>query len=67
MLQKAQRLYVADFGILQVRESERFRSAALRGVPAVLADFLSATPREPGQHTAVRRMLDGEDFVHSRI
>jgi GAF domain-containing protein/HAMP domain-containing protein/anti-sigma regulatory factor (Ser/Thr protein kinase) len=64
MLQNALRLCEADFGLLLVREGNLFRTAALRGVPAALAEFLSGTPREPGKHTAVGRMLDGEDFVH---
>ena len=64
MLENALRLCEADFGVLLVREGNRFRTAAFRGVPAALVEFLSGTPREPGKHTAVGRMLDGEDFVH---
>src|SRR6516225_10098422 len=64
MLEKAMRLCDAAFGILLVRDGSHFRTAALHGVPPALAEFLSRTPREPGKHTAVGRMLDGEDFVH---
>jgi two-component system, NtrC family, sensor kinase len=64
MLEKAMRLCEAAFGILLVRDGGHFRTAALHGVPPALAEFLSSTPREPGKHTAVGRMLDGEDFVH---
>ena len=64
MLEKAMRLCEAAFGILLVRDGSQFQMAALHGVPRALAEFLSNTPREPGEHTAVGRMLDGEDFVH---
>jgi GAF domain-containing protein len=64
MLDKALRLCEAAFGILLFRDGSNFQTAALHGVPAALAEFLSGTPREPGKHTAVGRMLDGEDFVH---
>jgi two-component system NtrC family sensor kinase len=64
MLEKAMRLCEAAFGILLVRDGAHFQTAALHGVPPALAEFLSSTPREPGKHTAVGRMLDGEDFVH---
>ena len=64
MLEKAMRLCEAAFGILLVRDGGHFRTAGLHGVPPALAEFLSGTPREPGKHTAVGRMLDGEDFVH---
>jgi two-component system NtrC family sensor kinase len=64
MLEKAMRLCEAAFGILLVRDGRHFRTAALHGVPPALAEFLSRTPRVPGKHTAVGRMLAGEDFVH---
>src|SRR5262249_46634593 len=64
MLEKAMRLCEAAFGILLVRDGSHFQTAGLHGVPPALAKFLSSTPREPGKHTAVGRMLDGEDFVH---
>jgi signal transduction histidine kinase len=63
MLEKALRLCQADFGILLVRDGDDFRTAAVHGVPPALAEFLSHTPRKPGKHTAVGRMLAGEDFV----
>jgi GAF domain-containing protein len=63
MLEKAMRLCEAAFGILLVRDGDEFRTAALHGVPPAMADFLSRTPRQPGKHTAVGRMLDGEDIV----
>jgi GAF domain-containing protein len=63
MLEKAMRLCEAAFGILLVRDGNHFQTAAVHGMPLALAEFLSHTPREPGKHTAVGRMLDGEDFV----
>ena len=63
MLEKAMRLCEAAFGILLVRDGDLFRTAAFHGVPPALAELLSRTPRQPGKHTAVGRMLDGEDFV----
>jgi class 3 adenylate cyclase len=63
MLEKAMRLCQAAFGILLVRENDQFQTVAQYGLPAILAEFLSRTPREPGRHTAVARMLDGEGFV----
>jgi GAF domain-containing protein/anti-sigma regulatory factor (Ser/Thr protein kinase) len=63
MLAKAMRLCEAAFGILLVRDGSNFRTAALHGVPSAMAEFLSHTPREPGKHTAVGRMLEGEDVV----
>jgi GAF domain-containing protein len=64
MLAKAMHLCEAAFGILLVRDGDNFQTAALHGVPPALAEFLSRTPRKPGKHTAVGRMLEGEDFVH---
>jgi len=64
MLAKAMRLCEAAFGILLVRDGDNFQTAALHGVPPALAEFLSRTSRQPGRHTAVGRMLEGEDFVH---
>ena len=32
-------------------------------MPPALAEFLLRTPRQPTPHSAVRRILDGEDFV----
>jgi two-component system NtrC family sensor kinase len=64
ILEKAIRLCDAAFGVIQVYEMDRFRTVALRGVPPPLAEFLLHTPRQSGPHTAVSRMLDGEDVVH---
>jgi class 3 adenylate cyclase/putative methionine-R-sulfoxide reductase with GAF domain len=63
MLEKAMRLCEAAFGVLLVRDGDHFRTAALHGLPAALAEVLSHTPRQPGPGTAVGRMLAGEDFI----
>ena len=64
MLEKATRLSDAAFGIMQVYDGERFRTVATRRMPPALAEFLLRTPRQPTPHSAVSRILEGEDFVH---
>jgi adenylate cyclase len=64
MLEKAMRLCEAAFGVFLIREGNHFQTVALHGVPPALREFLFGTPREPGKHTAVGRMLEGEDLVH---
>jgi class 3 adenylate cyclase len=54
----------AAFGYLVLREGDQFETVALHGVPTALTEFLCHTLQEPGKHTAVGRMLEGEDFVH---
>jgi GAF domain-containing protein/nitrogen-specific signal transduction histidine kinase len=63
MLDKATRLSDAAFGVMQVYEGERFRTVATRRMPPALDEFLFRTPRQPTPHSAVSRILDGEDFV----
>ena len=63
MLEKATRLSDAAFGIMQVYDGEQFRTVATRRMPPALAEFLLHTPRQPTPHSAVSRILDGEDFV----
>jgi GAF domain-containing protein len=63
MLEKATRLSDAAFGIMQVYDGERFRTVATRRMPPALTEFLLQTPRQPTPHSAVSRILDGEDFV----
>ena len=63
MLEKATRLSDAAFGVMQVYDGEQFRTVATRSMPPALAEFLLRTPRQPTPHSAVRRILDGEDFV----
>jgi PAS domain S-box-containing protein len=64
MLERATRLSDAAFGIMQVYDGERFRTVATRRMPPALAEFLLLTPRQPTPHSAVSRILAGEDFVH---
>jgi signal transduction histidine kinase len=63
MLDKATRLSDAAFGVMQVYEGERFGTVATRRMPPALDEFLFRTPRQPTPHSAVSRILDGEDFV----
>jgi GAF domain-containing protein len=63
MLERATRLSDAAFGVMQVYDGEQFRTVATRRMPPALAEFLLRTPRQPTPHSAVRRILDGEDFV----
>src|SRR5271165_1203105 len=64
MLEKALTLCGAAFGLIQVYDGHRLRTVATRGMPPALAEFLLRTPRQPTPHSAVSRILDGEDFVH---
>jgi transcriptional regulator with GAF, ATPase, and Fis domain len=64
MLERATRLSDAAFGIMQVYDGEQFQTVATRSMPPALAEFLLHTPRQPTPHSAVSRILDGEDFVH---
>ena len=64
MLERATRLSDAAFGVMQVYDGEQFRTVATRSMPPALAEFLLHTPRQPTPHSAVSRILDGEDFVH---
>jgi GAF domain-containing protein len=63
MLERATRLSDAAFGVMQVYDGERFRTVATRRMPPPLAEFLLRTPRQPTPHSAVSRILAGEDFV----
>ena len=64
MLEKATRLSDAAFGVMQVYDGAQFRTVATRSMPPALAEFLLHTPRQPTPHSAVSRILEGEDFVH---
>jgi signal transduction histidine kinase/putative methionine-R-sulfoxide reductase with GAF domain len=63
MLEKATRLCQAGFGILWTYDGERFHAAALHGVPAAFAKFLSA-PVEVADSAALGDIARGHTYVH---
>jgi class 3 adenylate cyclase len=65
MLEKAMRLCRAAFGFMTVFDGERFKHAAQHGVPAALANYLSAGMDQPRPGDAHARLLAGEDVVHN--
>ena len=64
MLEKALRLCEASFGVLCTYDKTSFRAAALRGVPAAYAKFLTAGPLRPGPGNGLTRVAAGEKVVH---
>ncbi len=64
MLEKVTRLCEASFGIANTYDGDRFRTAALHGVPEPLAElWLSAAPPPPA-NSPLARIASGEDVVH---
>jgi class 3 adenylate cyclase len=64
MLEKAMRLCCASFGFLDTYDGERFRTAAVHGVPELFAEFRKHNPPSPGRGTMQARLLGGERLVH---
>ena len=64
MLEKGLRLCEASFGVLCTYDKSAFRAAALRGVPAAYAEFLTAGPLRPGPGNGLTRVAAGEKVVH---
>jgi len=64
MLEKATRLCEASFGVLCTYDRTSFWAAALRGVPAAYAEFLTAGPLRPGPGNGLTRVAAGEKVVH---
>ncbi|WP_050425990.1 GAF domain-containing protein [Bradyrhizobium tropiciagri] len=64
MLDNALALCGAAFGALWTYDGERIHAAALRGVPAELAEFLTRSPHPVGRDNAHARLLRGEAVVH---
>src|SRR5215472_3231253 len=64
MLEKGLRLCEASFGVLCTYDETAFRAAALRGVPAAYAEFLTAGPLRPGPGNGLTRVATGEKVVH---
>ncbi len=63
MLDKATRLCEAGFGLLWTYDGERFRAAALHGVPPAFAEFV----REPvpvADSASLAEVARGDSFVH---
>src|SRR5262249_46209292 len=64
MLDRATSLCEAAFGILWMREGKRFRPAALHGVPAAFAEYLTRAPTHPAEPgTGLGRIIAGEASV----
>jgi two-component system, NtrC family, sensor kinase len=64
MLEKALSLCEASFGVLCTYDGDSFRAAALRGVPARYAEFLTSGPLRPGPGNGLARLVAGERVVH---
>jgi adenylate cyclase len=64
MLEKAMRLCEASFGWLRTYNNGKFQLAAIRGVPAPYAEFMSLNTPQFGPETAPGRALAGERVIH---
>ena len=65
MLDRATHLCGAAFGILWIREGERFRPTALHGVPPTFAEYLAREPSHPAEPgTGLGRIAAGEPSVY---
>ena len=64
MLEKAMRLCEAAFGVLCTYDGDVFRAAALRGVPAAFAEFLTPDRCDPAPAWASARRLLARSVVH---
>src|SRR5262249_46942834 len=65
ILDKAMRRCGAVFGHLQTFDSERWYSAAEKGVPKSFAEFRKNNPPPYGPGTISARILEGEPLVHT--
>ena len=63
MLERALRLCEASFGILFVRDGERFRGVATRNLPASLAEFVQE-PFQPSPAGFFEKASRGQAFEH---
>ena len=64
MLEEAMHICDAAFGMLVTYDGEKFRTAAVRGVPAKYAEFRRSNPPSYGPGTSPARLLAGERRVH---
>ncbi|HEY7238097.1 MAG TPA: GAF domain-containing protein, partial [Burkholderiales bacterium] len=65
MLEKAMTLCGAAFGFMTTYDGERFTPAAMRGLPAALAEYFAAGMDQPRGGEAHARLLEGEDLIHN--
>jgi GAF domain len=63
MLERATLLCGGDFGMFSTYDGERFDIAAFHNLPAPFAAFLTNDPPQPGPHSALRRIAQGERTV----
>src|SRR5215469_1326482 len=63
MLERALRLCEASFGILFIRDGERFRGVATRNLPASLAEFVRE-PFQPSPAGFFEKAARGQAFEH---
>jgi len=64
MLDKAMRLCAADFGMLQIEDGDRFRTAATHGVPPAFAEYRRNHAFVAGPGSLGARIVAGERVVH---
>ena len=65
ILDKSTSLCDAAFGILWLCAGERFRPAAMHGLPASFAEYLASEASHPGEpETGLGRIAAGEPLVH---
>ena len=64
ILEKAMQLCGAAFGLMMIRAENGFKTAAARGVPVALADFLERHPIPGSPGSIAARIRAGEPVVH---
>jgi PAS domain S-box-containing protein len=64
MLERANRLCEADFGLLWTCDGDRYHPAAMRAVPTAWAEYLAQNPTPFGAGSGPARVLAGQRFVH---
>ena len=64
MLENATRICQAEFGVLFLREGDRFRVFAMHGVDQALEDELHNKPIRPAPNTVLGRLVRTKETVH---